>query len=161
MSGTIFQAFPGQSVDQNKVRPFPVTAKFVGVLNVGYYEFDSSIEIYNASSNDLCVLSGLTIGGSISAEDFNKGLDGDALSLNIVGQGSRKPVNLQPYYFNSYNQGDNFNTLWTPNATKNNKESYHMTLKGRIKQHPAIGAETSVSIQVVAMMYLAKVGFRG
>lgn len=158
---TIFQKFPGLSLDsslETKARIYPVSSVFTAALAGGFFVWDKvRVKILSVSASDLIVMDGVTLCSNIDQLQFSRALVG-LFDLGVVRGGNGQRVNLAPFKFGAFNQGENFSANWVPTATEGNLEEIFFELSGRLEQTQELVNLNSIQIIATSSVYLCKQG---
>ncbi len=153
---TIQEKFPG--IPTNHIRAIPTAVTFTGVLVAGKFVFNSLVDFYKASANDVLVLDGLELAADIDQLDFSRAIVAP-FKVQLFKKQNHSPILQQAFVFSAFNQGHNFSANWSPtNMGSNGSEMIQISLKGELNQTPNLVGLSEIKIFASAMVYLVPQG---
>lgn len=138
MANTLQSLFPFSTISQKNVQVYPCTVEFSAPLVAGHYVFDdvnTPPQVFSDLSQEQTgVIAGVMISANCSAEKFAAAVD-EPLLLQVLNGSNNTPVNLKPFPFSQFSQGENY-TLWF-NITGSQTlyiDEFYLQLTGKIRQ---------------------------
>ncbi len=153
---TIQEKFPG--LPSADIRAIPTAVTFVGDLVAGKFVFNSLLDFYETSANDVLVLDGLELAADIDQLEFSRAIVAP-FKVQLFRKQSHSPIIQQPFVFSAFNQGHNFSANWSPSMLGDNgHEMIQISLKGELTQTAPLVGLAEVKIFASAMVYLIPKG---
>jgi len=155
---TIWEKIPWLKTPDSSgaVMPFPFCLTFESsAVSGSIFTFQkvaqSALEM---DAGDLVVLDGLRIAANVDQLAFSRALV-SPFELNLFRGDGKEQVNLKPWKFASFDQGENFAAVWQPNTLgSNGKDQALFTLEGQLKQIAELINETTVKIFITGNIYI-------
>lgn len=138
MANTIQSLFPYTNNTAEDFNVYPVFIKFSAPIVNGEYVFNEKLTPPQVFGKLLQPQKGIIAGVMISANctesQFTSAID-DTLYLQILHGGNKTPVNMAPFPFCNFSQGDNFQLQWKcSGGTVNQEEKFLLQVTGKVNQ---------------------------
>lgn len=138
MANTIQSLFPYTNNTAEDFNVYPVFIKFSAPIVNGEYVFSEKLTPPQVFGKLLQPQKGIIAGVMISANctesQFTSAID-DPLYLQILHGGNKTPVNMAPFPFCNFSQGDNFQLQWKcSGGTVNQEEKFLLQVTGKVNQ---------------------------
>lgn len=138
MANTLQNLFP---LTHNKAEDFnvyPVCVKFSAPVIAGKYVFSEATtpaQVFGTLlQRQKGVIAGVMLSANCTPAAFASGLD-SPLKLQILHGGNRTPVNMAPFPFSTFADGDNFQEQWEVSGTDiNQEEEFLLQVTGEVDQ---------------------------
>ena len=117
---------------------YPCYAEFDAPLVGGKYLFGSyytpAVNFGKLLQGQFGVIAGVMISANCAPADFTQALD-KPLQLRVIHGGNKTPVNMAPFPFTEFSQGDNFQLIWKiTGSTVQQEESFMLDVSGEVDQ---------------------------
>ena len=138
MAATIHSLFPQVMPDIEAFTVYPCYAEFDAPLVGGKYLFGSyytpAVNFGKLLQGQFGVIAGVMISANCAPADFTQALD-KPLQLRVIHGGNKTPVNMAPFPFTEFSQGDNFQLIWKiTGSTVQQEESFMLDVSGEVDQ---------------------------
>ncbi|MBO4708028.1 MAG: hypothetical protein J5594_05700 [Elusimicrobiaceae bacterium] len=138
MANTIQNLFPAT---QNKGVDFVVQPRFVefsAPIIGGQYVFSESttpaVVFGKLPQGQTGIIAGVMISANCENSQFTRALS-EPLELQILHGGNNTPVNISPFSFTEFSQGDNFSLQWAiTSASTLQEEDFKLSIRGKVDQ---------------------------
>ena len=157
MGQTARALFP--NVNPQAITVLPTKASFVGTLAAGRFDFDQVVSIGKLNDNTSAIIAGVDFSANIDQLDFsdalNPAVNGGFFRLDLLAGGNGHQVNLQPFYFTAFGQGNGFMTEYAATAATDQQEEIFLRLRGSLIQTPRLlsSGKSSITIGVTLNQY--------
>lgn len=138
MAATLQSLFPQIYPDMEGFTVFPCYAEFKAPVIAGKYVFDEyttpAVDFGKLLQGQTGIIAGVMISANCTPANFAEGVD-KPLKLQVIHGGNMTPVNLSPFPFTEFSQGDNFQLQWQITAsTLQQEESFKLQVSGEVNQ---------------------------
>lgn len=138
MANTISSLFPNTPNKWKDFNVFPCYAEFSAPVILGKYIFSEettpSVEFGKLLQGQTGIIAGVSISANCDAGQFAAAVD-NPLRLQILHGGNNTPINMAPFPFTEFSQGDNFTQSWEiTGATVMQEESFKLSVTGELDQ---------------------------
>lgn len=138
MANTIQSLFP---FTENRAKNFEVTpcyVQFAAPIVAGKYVFNTQLTppvvFGQLPQTQVGVIAGIMISANCTPAAFAAAVDSPLL-LQVIHGGNRTPVNLKPFAFSDFAQGDNYQDQFECSTTSINKEEkFLLGITGEVNQ---------------------------
>lgn len=141
MANTLQNLFPFSTIKPAGALVYPCAVSFAAPIQAGNYVFSDSTtppqKFGKLLQQQTGVIAGVMISGNCTPGDFAAAVD-EPLKLQVYNGGNRTPVNLAPFLFSQFADGDNY-TLWF-NITQavQYEDDFLLAIEGKVKQISAM-----------------------
>lgn len=138
MANTIHSLFPYSRNRWKDFTVFPCYAEFSAPVVSGKYIFSEAttpaVDFGKLLQGQTGIIAGVMISANCSNADFSAAVD-KPLKLQILHGGNNTPINMAPFPFTEFSQGDNFTQSWEITAaTMKQEEDFKLSLSGELEQ---------------------------
>lgn len=138
MAATLQSLFPQIRPDMEGFNVFPCYAEFSAPVVAGKYVFDESttpaVDFGKLLQGQVGIIAGVMITANCSSSEFTTAID-KPMKLQVLHGGNMTPVNMAPFPFTEFSQGDNFQLQWEiTGATMQQEENFKLSVTGDIDQ---------------------------
>ena len=138
MANTIHSLFPYSRNRWNDFNVFPCYTEFSAPVVLGKYIFSEAttpaVEFGKLLQGQTGIIAGVIISANCSGADFSAAVD-KPLKLQILHGGNNTPINMAPFPFTEFSQGDNFTLSWEiTGASTKQEESFKLAIDGELDQ---------------------------
>lgn len=148
MANTKFSLFPFSGIILEKVLIYPCSLEFSGALENGKYVFSGNEKKFDRlSMGQTGVIAGVMVSGNCTPADFAAAVD-EPLQLQVYHGRNRTPINLSPFYFSQFSDGDNFTLDWKiTGTTETHADIFYLGVEGKVNQIDAM-TEDELKIKI-------------
>jgi hypothetical protein len=154
---SLWQRFPGLKDVSSKIDVYPIKATFTAQLIAGRYVFDKAVQrvsILKLPQGRMGVIDGISFVSNIDQLIFSNAIDPSVndgfFKMNVIRKGNNHPINLAPFMFASFSQGETFTSNFTATAVQNGLEEIELELDGALLQTSEITALGKLQITIQA-----------
>lgn len=138
MANTIQSLFPYTNNIAEDFNVYPVFLKFSAPIVNGEYVFNEKLTPPQVFGKLLQpqkgIIAGIMISANCTESQFSSAID-NPLYLQILHGGNKTPVNMAPFPFCNFSQGDNFQLQWKcSGGTVNQEEKFLLQVTGKVNQ---------------------------
>lgn len=138
MANTLHSLFPYSRNRWNDFTVFPCYTEFSAPVVLGKYIFSEqttpAVEFGKLLQGQTGIIAGVMISANCSDADFSAAVD-KPLKLQILHGGNNTPINMAPFPFTEFSQGDNFTQSWEiTGASMKQEESFKLDITGELDQ---------------------------
>lgn len=138
MANTLQNLFPQKMIRGDHYNVYPCYAKFAAPVIAGKYVFNAKttppVEFGKLLQPQIGIIAGVMISANCPPADFAAAVD-DPLKLQIIHGGNNTPVNMRPFPFSNFSDGDNYQEQFICSTTsKNKEESFLLGITGEVNQ---------------------------
>lgn len=138
MAATLQSLFPQIKPDMEGFTVFPCYAEFSAPVIAGKYVFSElttpSVDFGKLLQGQTGIIAGVMISANCTPANFAEGVD-KPLKLQVLHGGNMTPVNMSPFPFTEFSQGDNFQLQWVITAaTMKQEENFKLAVSGEVNQ---------------------------
>lgn len=138
MANTIHSLFPYSRNRWNDFTVFPCYTEFSAPVVLGKYIFSEqttpAVEFGKLLQGQTGIIAGVMISANCSDADFSAAVD-KPLKLQILHGGNNTPINMAPFPFTEFSQGDNFTQSWEiTGASTKQEENFKLAIDGELDQ---------------------------
>ena len=138
MANTLHSLFPYSRNRWKDFTVFPCYTEFSAPVVLGKYIFSEkttpAVEFGKLLQGQTGIIAGVMISANCSAADFSAAVD-KPLELQILHGGNNTPINMAPFPFTEFSQGDNFTQPWEiTGASTKQEEAFKLAITGELDQ---------------------------
>ena len=138
MANTLHSLFPYSRNRWNDFTVFPCYTEFSAPVVLGKYIFSEqttpAVEFGKLLQGQTGIIAGVMISANCSDADFSAAVD-KPLKLQILHGGNNTPINMAPFPFTEFSQGDNFTQSWEiTGASTKQEENFKLAIAGELDQ---------------------------
>ena len=138
MANTLNSLFPYSRNRWNDFTVFPCYTEFSAPVVLGKYIFSEqttpAVEFGKLLQGQTGIIAGVMISANCSDADFSAAVD-KPLKLQILHGGNNTPINMAPFPFTEFSQGDNFTQSWEiTGASTKQEENFKLSIAGELDQ---------------------------
>lgn len=138
MANTLHSLFPYSRNRWNDFTVFPCYTEFSAPVVLGKYIFSEqttpAVEFGKLLQGQTGIIAGVMISANCSDADFSEAVD-KPLKLQILHGGNNTPINMAPFPFTEFSQGDNFTQSWEiTGASTKQEENFKLAISGELDQ---------------------------
>lgn len=138
MANTLHSLFPYSRNRWNDFTVFPCYTEFSAPVVLGKYIFSEqttpAVEFGKLLQGQTGIIAGVMISANCSDADFSAAVD-KPLKLQILHGGNNTPINMAPFPFTEFSQGDNFTQSWEiTGASTKQEENFKLSIAGELDQ---------------------------
>lgn len=138
MANTLHSLFPYSNINWRDYTIFPCYTEFSAPVVSGKYIFSEqttpAVEFGKLLQGQTGIIAGVMISANCSAADFSAAVD-KPLELQILHGGNNTPINMAPFPFTEFSQGDNFTQPWEiTGASTKQEENFKLAITGELDQ---------------------------
>lgn len=138
MANTIQSLFPFTKNRAENFNVYPCYCQFSAPVVAGKYVFNSvltpKVSFGKLLQPQIGIIAGVMISANCSPADFAAAIDSPLL-LQVYHGGNRTPVNMKPFPFCEFSQGDNYQEQFICSTTSNKKEEHFLLgIEGEVNQ---------------------------
>lgn len=138
MAATLQSLFPQLVPDMDGITVFPCYAEFSAPVQAGKYVFNEvttpSVDFGKLLQGQVGIIAGVMISANCQPSDFAEAVD-KPLELQVIHGGNMTPVNMAPFPFTEFSQGDNFQLQWEiTGASMQQEENFKLAVRGEVDQ---------------------------
>lgn len=138
MAATLQSLFPQIHPNMDGFNVYPCYAEFAAPVKAGKYVFDESttpaVDFGKLLQGQTGIIAGVMISANCTPAQFAEGVDAP-LKLQVIHGGNLTPVNMAPFPFTEFSQGDNFQLQWEiTGATMQQEENFKLAVTGDVNQ---------------------------
>lgn len=138
MANTIQSLFPYTQNRSKHFNVYPCFATFAAPVIAGKYVFNETttppVVFGKLLQQQRGIIAGVMISANCQPADFAAAVDSPLL-LQVIHGGNRTPVNMRPFPFCEFSQGDNYQEDFICSTTTMQKEeNFLLGIKGEVNQ---------------------------
>lgn len=138
MAATLQSLFPQIRPAMEGFNVFPCYAEFSAPVIYGKYVFSEqttpAVDFGKLLQGQTGIIAGVMISANCTPEQFTEGVD-KPLKLQVLHGGNLTPINMSPFPFTEFSQGDNFQSQWEITAsTLQQEENFKLAVTGEVNQ---------------------------
>jgi hypothetical protein len=157
---SLWQRFPGVKDVASRIDVYPLRASFQAPLTLGKFRFNKiRIPLLKLPQGRLGVIDGISFVSNIDTLIFSNAIDPSIndgfFKMNVIRSGNDHAINLSPFYFSSFAQGESFTSNFKPTAVVNGLEMIELELDGGLLQTAEIATlgKSVITIQAVVNFF--------
>lgn len=138
MAATLQSLFPQLKPTPNDFNVFPCYAEFAAPIQSGKYVFSErttpAVDFGKLLQGQTGIIAGVMISANCTQAQFAEGIE-KPLKLQVIHGGNMTPVNMAPFPFTEFAQGDNFQLQWQiTGSTMQQEENFKLQVVGEVNQ---------------------------
>lgn len=135
MANTLQNLFPFSTIIPSSALVYPCAVEFSAPITAGHYMFKDStrLKFGKLLQQQTGVIAGVMIAGNCTPEDFAAAVS-EPLMLQVYNGGNGTPVNLAPFPFSQFADGDNYSLWFNITQAANYEDDFLLAISGKVRQ---------------------------